>query len=107
MTTKENRSDRPSGEIVCTDGGIAVGTFDDLKGSRERRGIDRNPSIDCHECGNSHKYQNYWEGRYVDGYDWNPAEIYWLCDDCLDEMYAWYERRAAERNHRTLTEWSA
>lgn len=61
--------------------------------------------MDCHKCGDSYNYQDYWEDRYVDGYDWNPAEVYWLCDECLDEMYAWYERRAAERDHRTLTEW--
>jgi len=72
----------------------------------QSRPIDRNPSVACHQCGESHNYRDYWQERYVEGYSWNPAEMYWLCDVCLDEMYEWYENRRREREHKTLTEWS-
>jgi len=73
----------------------------------ERRGeIDRNPSIECEECENSYNYQDYWESRYVKGKEWNPAAVYWICDNCLEQMYAWHERRVKERQHKALTEWS-
>jgi len=73
----------------------------------ERRGaIDRNPSIDCPECGESYGYKEYWMPRYVDGVECHPRQLRWICDDCLDEMYEWYEDRVAEREHVTLTEWS-
>lgn len=61
----------------------------------------------CHECGESYNYRDYWEQRYVEGMDWNPADIHWLCDECLEEMYEWYRRRKTEREHQTLTEFVA
>jgi hypothetical protein len=71
------------------------------------RPVDRNPSIACHNCGESYNYQEYWEPRYVEGMDWNLNEVCWLCDECLEEMYEWYRRRKTEREHQTLTEFVA
>lgn len=87
---------------------ISIGTFDDLKGRNEPQPIDRNPHMSCHadDCDNSYNYQDYWEDRYVKNKDWNPAEIKWLCDECLEEMYAEYRRYKRRENHKTLSEWS-
>jgi len=73
----------------------------------ERRAeIERNPSMPCQRngCDNSYYYQEYWERRYVDGKDWNPAEVLWICDECLDAIYAEYSRRKRADEHKTLEE---
>jgi predicted nucleic-acid-binding Zn-ribbon protein len=73
----------------------------------ERRGeIDRNPSIDCHKCGESHNYQDYWEERYVKGKDWNPAKVAWLCDKCINKAYSEYQLIRRGREHKQLTEFA-
>ena len=74
----------------------------------ERRGeVDRNPSMSCQRdgCDNSYWYKDYWEKRYVEGKDWNPADILWLCDECLEEMYAEYRLAKRADNHKTLAEY--
>jgi hypothetical protein len=68
---------------------------------------DRNPSIACHECGSEHRYQEYWKPRYVDGMDWNPADVCWLCDACLNGAYREYDRVRRGRDHRQLTEFTS
>jgi len=72
----------------------------------DTRPIDRNPSIDCDECDQSYYYQDYWQERYVEGKGWDPHKVHWLCDDCLDSMYEWYNTRKREEEHKTLQEWS-
>jgi RNase P subunit RPR2 len=66
---------------------------------------DPNPNVACHECGAEHRYKDYWKQRYVENRDWNPAAVYWLCDECLDQMYAEYDRVKRGREHRQLDEW--
>lgn len=85
---------------------LSIGSYHDLEPSQPQP-IDRNPSIDCPKCGESHNYQDYWEPRYVDGKDWNPAEVCWLCDECLERMYAKYDRVRRGREHKQLTEFTA
>jgi hypothetical protein len=72
----------------------------------ERRGeVDRNPFIDCAGCEESHLYQDYWEERYVEGKDWNPAQVSWFCDECMAKFYEWYYTQKKTESHKTLTEW--
>ena len=80
-------------------------TYKDTGWTRDDLGNvpDRDPLLACHACGNEHHYQDYWKPRYVDGRDWNPAEVYWLCDACLNEAYREYDRVRRGRNHRQLT----
>lgn len=82
------------------------------KGSNWTRGelghaVERDPSIDCPNCGESHLYQDYWKPRYVDGREWNPAEIHWLCDECLDAARREYELHQRREQHAVLTEFDA
>lgn len=72
-----------------------------------RGAIDRDPSIACHECGESHNYRDYWEERYVENMDWNPAAVYWLCDECLERMYQEYRLYKRSEEHKQLTEFQA
>lgn len=67
---------------------------------------DRNPHIDCHECGDSYKWQDYWKPRYVEGRDWNPASVHWLCDGCLMAAREDYEEHKRRREHKQLTEFA-
>jgi len=75
---------------------------DELQGARP----DPNPSIKCPDCGQRYKFDDYWAERYVSDKSWNPREVRWICDECLEEMYEWYERRRRGREHKQLTEWS-
>jgi hypothetical protein len=68
---------------------------------------DPNPLIACHECAKEHRYKDYWKPRYVEDKGWNPADVFWLCDECLDEMYRVYDRVRRGRNHTQLTEFNA
>lgn len=67
---------------------------------------DRDPLLACHECETEHRYQDYWKPRYVKDRDWNPADMYWLCDACLNEMYREYDRARRRRSNAQLTEFA-
>jgi len=89
---------------LAADGGLSIGTFEDLQGRRPQP-IDRNPSIDCNGCAASFNWQDYWKPRYVDD-DGNrtedPHEASFLCDDCYAEREQQARRRA---NNYQLTNW--
>lgn len=91
------------GVIVMPDYGawIGVTSKDQLQGVRP----DPNPFIDCENCGESYKYQDYWEERYVKDIG-APSELAWFCDECLEQFYEQYKRVKRRENHRTLGEWS-
>jgi len=85
------------------------GIYDDVAQNirnNQRAGLKREQSIQCPECGESYNFEDYWNERYVEGKDWDARGVYWICGDCLEEMYAWYERRRKAREHKTITEWS-
>lgn len=65
----------------------------------ERRGgpIDRNPSMDCEECGTSYNWKNYWQHRI------DSPEDEFICDSCQAEKI---RQKRRELNNQSLTEWS-
>lgn len=67
---------------------------------------DRNPFISCAECGESFKWQGYWEPRIVDGdrVDAPHSDEPWLCDDCHERQARLTRRR---ENNQKITEWCA
>jgi len=66
----------------------------------ERRGeIDRNPSIKCDCCETAHRYQGYWEPRWLLRDD--PASGKTICDECQAELADLHDRLT---NNRRLTE---
>lgn len=49
----------------------------------EQRGhVDRDPLIDCSECGIGRRWQDYWKPRIEDGRIENPRDDPWMCDTC-------------------------
>jgi len=82
------------------------------KGTNWARGdlghdIERNPLMDCDQCGQSYRYQDYWHDRYVKGQSWNPNKVKWICDECIEQAKAEYELHKKRENHAQLTEWVA
>lgn len=67
----------------------------------------RDPAIDCPGCGEPHGYLDYWVPRYVDGKGWNPREITWLCDECIDTAKEEYELHKRKRQNAARTEFTA
>jgi len=78
------------------------------KGSNWTRGElgnvpDRNPSVDCADCGEGFDWRDYWKPRVVDGDRVeNPnSDEPWRCDDC----HEYHERQTRRHeNNRTLEE---
>lgn len=67
---------------------------------------DENPFIECPDCEKSYTWQGYWKPRYVDGKDWNPGNVEWLCDECLDRAKAEYELHKKKRDNAAITEFA-
>lgn len=82
------------------DGGVSIGTYDDLRGGGERP-IDRNPSFPCEICGESFNWQDYWKDRLLGG-DGDPREASMWCDECETEIQT-LRRRLSD--NATLSEW--
>jgi hypothetical protein len=80
---------------------ISVGTFDDLRGG-DAQPVDRNPSIDCADCGEPFGWRDYWKPRVVEGerVDEPNSDEPWRCDDC-HERHERLKRR--EENNQPLT----
>ena len=69
--------------------------------------IERNPLMDCPECNESYRYQDYWQERDVEGKEWNPNKVKWLCDDCIEQAKQEYELHKKRREHSQLKEFTA
>lgn len=82
-----------------TDGGVRVGTFDDLHVVEQP--IDRNPSIACEICGEPYNWQDYWKDRVLDG-DGDPSEASVWCDESKAEIQT-LRRRLSD--NAKLFEW--
>jgi len=76
--------DQSEAAIARTDGGVAVGSYDDLQPEPEQP-IDRNPSVACRICGESHGWMDYWKSR-VTGRERDPRDVPVECDDCRAEI---------------------
>ncbi|WP_066418979.1 hypothetical protein [Halorubrum aethiopicum] len=85
---------------LLTDGGMAVGSYDDLQPEPEQP-IDRNPSMPCEICGESFTWLDYWKDRILDG-DGDPSEASFWCDDCEAEIETTRRRLS---NNASLDEW--
>ena len=77
---------------------ISIGTFDDLRGSRGQP-IDRNPSIDCAGCGESHGWRD-----YQNWHDEITPETELLCPACQRERQRLRRRR---ENNEPLTRFAS
>jgi len=81
------------------------------KGSNWTRGElghapERDPMIPCHECGEEYRYIGYWKPRYIDGKDWIPREVAWVCDKCLETVKAEYELHKKKERNAAITEFA-
>lgn len=59
---------------------------------------DPNPFIDCHDCGESYKWQDYWKPRVVEGDrvdEPNDPDEPWRCDSCHER----HERETRRRKN--------
>jgi len=81
------------------------------KGSNWTRGelghdVIRDPSIPCEGCDERYGYLDYWVPRYVDGRDWNPKEVCWICDACLERAREEHELHKRKESHTQLSEFA-
>lgn len=87
---------------LLTDGGLAVGSFEDLEPDRGQF-VDRNASMPCEICRESFAWQDYWKDRILSAdCDHRDAELW--CDDCTEEIQSL--RRRLSKNSR-ITEWNS
>jgi len=82
------------------------------KGTNWTRGdlgheIDRDPMIDCHQCDEKYRYMDYWKPRYVDGTDWVPRQVAYICDECIEQAKREHELHKKRQRNAQITEWVA
>ena len=73
---------------------ISVGSYEDLEPTHEQP-IDRNPTVQCHECTNSQDWKT-WQEQYGE----ITPETKLRCAECWGELIQQAQiERKAKRNH--------